>query len=48
MYCPEQTLLEREFIKIVTEICNPVSVPSIYLGLGFNTANVMYFSPSDS
>lgn len=48
MCCPEQTLLERELIKIVTEICNPVSVSSIYLGLGFNTSNVMYFSPSDS
>lgn len=46
--CPEQTLWERKFIKTVTEICNPVSVSSTYLGLGFNPSNVMYFSPSDS
>lgn len=46
--CSEQTLWERKFIKTVTEICNPVSVSSTYLGLGFNTSNVMYFSPSDS
>lgn len=42
------TLLERKFIKIVIEICNPVSVSNIYLGLGFNTSNVMFFSPSNS
>lgn len=48
MCYPEQTLLERKFVKIVIEISNPVSVSNFYLRLGFNTSNVMYFSPSNS